>query len=100
MFVKSIEPTIRQSIEEVYKQLQQIKGNQIGPGNNSGQQKGAEAMLVTKSLLDYLDQRYVYIIVVVMCLFVCNLEYVSGSEIEIEILLMSKRKMPRFNILR
>ena len=27
-------------------------------GNNSGQQKGAEAMTVTKSLLDYLDQRY------------------------------------------
>ncbi|CAF4838025.1 unnamed protein product, partial [Rotaria magnacalcarata] len=25
-------------------------------GNNSGQQKGAEAMIVTKSLLDYLDQ--------------------------------------------
>jgi hypothetical protein len=56
-FVKSIEPTIRQAIEEVYKQLQQIKGNQIGGGNNGGQQKGAEAMLVTKSLLDYLDQR-------------------------------------------
>ncbi|CAF4321308.1 unnamed protein product, partial [Rotaria magnacalcarata] len=40
MFVKSIQPTIRQTIEEVYKQLQQIKGNQIGMGNNSGQQKG------------------------------------------------------------
>ncbi|CAF2442366.1 unnamed protein product [Rotaria sp. Silwood2] len=60
MFVKSIEPTIRQSIEEVYKQLQQIKGNQIGLGNNSGQQKGAEAMIVTKSLLDYLDQRLTF----------------------------------------
>ncbi len=58
MFVKSIEPTIRQCIEEVYKQLQQIKGNQMGIGNTSGQQKGAEAMLVTKPLLDYLDQRY------------------------------------------
>jgi protein unc-13 len=58
MFVKSIEPTIRQTIEEVYKQLQQIKGNQMGAGTNSGQQKGADAMLVTKSLLDYLDQRY------------------------------------------
>ncbi len=57
MFVKSIEPTIRQCIEEVYKQLQQIKGNQIGIGNSSGQQKGADAMVVTKSLLDYLDQR-------------------------------------------
>jgi len=57
MFVKSIEPTIRQCIEEVYKQLQLIKGNQMGTGNTSGQQKGAEAMLVTKSLLDYLDQR-------------------------------------------
>ena len=32
MFVKSIEPTIKQSIEEVYKQLQQIKGNQMGSG--------------------------------------------------------------------
>ncbi|CAF1048831.1 unnamed protein product [Rotaria sordida] len=60
MFVKSIEPTIRQTIEEVYKQLQQIKGNQIGMGNNSGQQKGAEAMIVTKSLLDYLDQRLTF----------------------------------------
>ncbi|CAF1340173.1 unnamed protein product [Adineta ricciae] len=59
-FVKSIEPTIRQSIEEVYKQLQQIKGNQIGPGNNGGQQKGAEAMLVTKPLLDYLDQKLTF----------------------------------------
>ncbi|CAF1355679.1 unnamed protein product [Adineta steineri] len=59
-FVKSIEPTIRQSIEEVYKQLQQIKGNQIGAGNNGGQQKGAEAMLVTKPLLDYLDQRLTF----------------------------------------
>jgi protein unc-13 len=58
MFVKSIGPMIRLSIEEVYKQLQQIKGNQIGSGNNGGQQKGAEAMLVTKSLLDYLDQKY------------------------------------------
>jgi protein unc-13 len=58
MFVKSIGPMIRQSIEEVYKQLQQIKGNQIGSGNNGGQQKGAEAMLVTKTLLDYLDQKY------------------------------------------
>ena len=58
MFVKSIEPTIRQSIEEVYKQLQQIKGNQIGQGNNGAQQKGAEAILVTKSLLEYLDQKY------------------------------------------
>lgn len=57
MFVKSIGPTIRQTIEEVYKQLQQIKGNQLNQGNNSGQQKGAEAILVTKSLLDYLDQR-------------------------------------------
>ncbi|CAF2166572.1 unnamed protein product [Rotaria magnacalcarata] len=60
MFVKSIQPTIRQTIEEVYKQLQQIKGNQIGMGNNSGQQKGAEAMIVTKSLLDYLDQRLTF----------------------------------------
>ncbi|CAF0996794.1 unnamed protein product [Rotaria sordida] len=59
-FVKSIEPTIRQCIEEVYKQLQQIKGNQIGTGNTSGQQKGAEAMLVTKPLLDYLDQRLTF----------------------------------------
>ena len=58
MFVKSIGPTIRQSIEEVYKQLQQIKGNQIGSGSNGGQQKGAEAMLVTKTLLEYLDQKY------------------------------------------
>ena len=61
MFVKSIEPTIRLTIEEVYKQLQQIKGNQINAGNNSGQQKGAEAILVTKPLLDYLDQRLVNI---------------------------------------
>ena len=59
MFVKSIEPTIRLTIEEVYKQLQQIKGNQINAGNNSVQQKGAEAILVTKSLLEYLDQRSV-----------------------------------------
>ena len=52
MFVKSIEPTIRQCIEEVYKQLQQIKGNQIGTGNSSGQQKGAGSdALVTKPLL-------------------------------------------------
>lgn len=58
MYVRSIEPMIRQSIEEVYKQLQQIKGNQTGPGNNGGQQKGADAILVTKSLLDYLDQKY------------------------------------------
>ena len=57
MFVKSIQPTIRQSIEEVYKQLQQIKGNQMGTPNITGTQKGAEAMVVTKSLLDYLDQR-------------------------------------------
>ena len=57
MFVKSIEPEIRPTIEEVYKQLQQIKGNQINLGNSSGQQKGAEAILVTKSLLDYLDQK-------------------------------------------
>jgi protein unc-13 len=62
MFVKSIEPTIRQCIEEVYKQLQQIKGNQIGTGNTSGQQKGAEAMVVTKPLLDYLDQRFVFLL--------------------------------------
>ncbi|CAF1624339.1 unnamed protein product [Adineta steineri] len=60
MFVKSIEPTIRQCIEEVYKQLQQIKGNQMGTGNTSGQQKGVEAMVVTKSLLDYLDQRLTF----------------------------------------
>ncbi|CAF3007843.1 unnamed protein product [Rotaria sp. Silwood2] len=60
MFVKSTESTIRESIEEVYKQLQQIKGNQIGMGNNSGQQKVAEAMIVTKSLLDYLDQRLTF----------------------------------------
>ncbi len=57
MFVKSMKPTIRQTIEEVYKQLQQIKRNQMNPGNNSEQQKRVEAMLVTKSLLDYLDQR-------------------------------------------
>ncbi|CAF1548725.1 unnamed protein product, partial [Rotaria sordida] len=50
-FVKSIEPTIRQYIEEVYKQLQQING-----GNTSEQQKGAQPMLITKPLLDYLDQ--------------------------------------------
>ncbi|CAF4998263.1 unnamed protein product, partial [Rotaria sp. Silwood1] len=61
MFVKSIEPTIRQTIEEVYKQLQQIKGNQIGMGNNSGQQKGAEAMIVTKTLLEYLDQKLIFL---------------------------------------
>ncbi|CAF3282906.1 unnamed protein product [Rotaria sp. Silwood2] len=52
-FVKNIEPKIRQYIEEFYKQLQQIK-----EGNTSEQQKGAETMLVTKPLLDYLDQRY------------------------------------------
>lgn len=57
MFVKSIEPTIRQCTEDVYKQLQLIKGNQLGTGNTIGQQKGAEAMVVTKPLLDYLDQR-------------------------------------------
>jgi protein unc-13 len=57
MFVKSMKPTIRQTIEEVYKQLQHIKRNQMNPGNNSEQQKRVEAMLVTKSLLDYLDQR-------------------------------------------
>jgi len=60
MFVKSIEPTIRQSIEEVYKQLQQIKGNQVSSGTTAGQIKGAEAMVVTKSLLDYLDQRLTF----------------------------------------
>ena len=60
MFVKSIQPTIRQSIEEVYKQLQQIKGNQMGSTNTSGTLKGAEAMVVTKSLLDYLDQRLTF----------------------------------------
>ncbi|CAF0782212.1 unnamed protein product [Didymodactylos carnosus] len=53
MFVKSIEPTIRQCIEEVYKQLQNIKGSNMGGGG----QKGQEAILVTKSLFDYLDQR-------------------------------------------
>jgi len=57
-FVKSIEPNIRQSIEEVYKHLQQIKGNQIETGSNSVQQKSAEAELVTKSLLNYLAPRY------------------------------------------
>jgi len=57
MFVKSMKPTIRQTIEEVYKQLQQIKRNQMNPGNNSEQQKRVEAMLVTKSLLDYLEER-------------------------------------------
>ena len=56
--LKVLNQQLRQCIEEVYKQLQQIKGNQMGTGNNGGQQKGAEAMLVTKSLLDYLDQRY------------------------------------------
>ena len=59
MFVKSIEPTIRQTIEEVYKQLQQIKGNQLNQGNNAGQQKGAESILVTQCLLDYLDDKCV-----------------------------------------
>ncbi|CAF1480942.1 unnamed protein product, partial [Rotaria sordida] len=54
-FVKSIEPTIRQYIEEVYKQLQQIKG-----GNTSEQQKGAQPMLITKPLLDYLDQKITF----------------------------------------
>lgn len=58
MFVKSIQPTIRQSIEEVYKQLQQIKGNQMSSTNTPA--KGAEAMVVTKSLLDYLDQRLAF----------------------------------------
>ena len=57
MFVKNMEPTIRQSIEEVYKHLQQIKGNSIGTMNNNGQQKGVETVIVIKSLLDYLDQR-------------------------------------------
>ncbi|CAF3956356.1 unnamed protein product [Rotaria sp. Silwood1] len=60
MFVKSIEPTIRQTIEEVNKQLQQIKENQMNPGNNSGQQKGVEASLVMKSLLDYLYQIWTF----------------------------------------
>ncbi|CAF3971832.1 unnamed protein product [Rotaria sordida] len=60
VFVKSIEPTIRQTIEEVYKQLQQIKENQMNPGNNSRQQKGVEASLVMKSLLDYLYQRWTF----------------------------------------
>ncbi|CAF3821595.1 unnamed protein product [Rotaria sp. Silwood1] len=60
MFVKSIEPTIRQTIEEVNKQLQEIKENQMNPGNNSGQQKGVEASLVMKSLLDYLYQIWTF----------------------------------------
>ncbi|CAF2837741.1 unnamed protein product [Rotaria sp. Silwood2] len=58
MFVKSIEPTIRQTIEEVKKQLQQIKENQMNSENNSGQQRGVEASLIMKSLLDYLYQKW------------------------------------------
>ena len=57
MYIKNIEPTIRQTVEEVYKQLQQTKENEMNAGNNSETQKGVESILVTKSLMDYLDQR-------------------------------------------
>ncbi len=57
MFVISIQPTIRKCIEEVYKQLKQIKESHVGTGNSSKQQKDAEVMLVTEPLIDYLYQR-------------------------------------------
>ena len=49
IYIKSIEPTIRQTIEEANKQLKQ--------GNNSEKQKEVEAVLVTQSLANYLDER-------------------------------------------
>ena len=57
IYIKSIEPTIRQTAEEVNKQLQQLEGNQMNQGNNSEKQKGVEAVLVTQSFVDYLDER-------------------------------------------
>jgi hypothetical protein len=57
MFVKSIQPTIRKCIEEVYKQLQQIKESHVGTENSSKQQKDVEARLVMEPLIDYLYQR-------------------------------------------
>jgi protein unc-13 len=56
MFVKSIQPTIRKCIEEVYKQLQQIKESHVGTENSSKQQKDVEARLVMEPLIDYLYQ--------------------------------------------
>lgn len=57
MYIKSIQATIRQTIEDANKQLKQIEGYQRNPGNNSETQREVEAVLITQSLMDYLDER-------------------------------------------
>lgn len=57
MYIKSIQPTIRQAVEEVNKRLQQLEGNQMHPGNNSAPQEEVDALPVTQPLMKYLDER-------------------------------------------